>query len=104
MGASEVAHTGRKVRHARTCCGLPRLAGSATAKKDVGGRDKPGHDGVFGPPNKTGPANIAGPALAYRYPTWRQTFVMSTSLVSGRKISATMKLIAAIPIGYQRPQ
>jgi hypothetical protein len=65
-----------------------------------------GMDGVWcrHSPNKTGPANIAGPASAYRYPTERQILVMSTSLVSGRKISATMKLIAAITIGYQRPE
>ena len=54
--------------------------------------------------NETGPANIAGPASAYRYPTTRQILVMSTSLVSGSRISATMKLIAATTIGYQSPE
>jgi hypothetical protein len=33
-----------------------------------------------------------------------QIFAISTSLVSGRKISAMKKLIAAIATGYQRPE
>jgi hypothetical protein len=34
----------------------------------------------------------------------RQMRVMSRSLVSGRKMSATTKLIAATTIGYHRPE
>ena len=32
-------------RHARTCCGHPRLPFLSAMKQDVDGRDKPGHDG-----------------------------------------------------------
>ena len=41
----------------------------------------------------------AGPATLTR-----QMRLMSRSLVSGRKISATTKLIAATMIGYHRPE
>ena len=37
-------------------------------------------------------------------PPFAYIWVMSRSLVSGRKISPTTKLIAAITIGYQRPE
>jgi hypothetical protein len=33
-------------RHARPCAGHPRLYSGSSKKKDVDGRDKPGHDGL----------------------------------------------------------
>jgi len=51
--------------------------------------------------NKSGAARCAAPRFLSEA---HYIFVISTSLVSGRKISATTKLIAAIEIGYQRPE
>ena len=49
-----------------------------------------------------GPAACAtGPLKPCRV---RQMRLISRSLVSGRKISATTKLIAAMMIGYHRPE
>ena len=47
--------------------------------------------------SRCGTVEAAVPLFAY-------IFVMSRSLVSGRKISPTMKLPAATMIGYQRPE
>ena len=41
--------------------------------------------------------------LSCRYPAWPDYFVMSTSLVSGRKKKPTTAVIDAKMIGYQRP-
>ncbi len=52
-------------------------------------------------------AKARGPSIAAGEPAADATghvCVMSTSLVSGRKISATTKLIAATAIGYHRPE
>jgi hypothetical protein len=46
MQAITAARERHFCRHARPCAGHPRLYGVA-AKKDVDGRDKPGHDEVF---------------------------------------------------------
>jgi hypothetical protein len=57
--------------------------------------------GLFGQVIRT--AYFAGAPLARR-PAKTGHAVMSTSLVSGRKISATTKLIVAMMIGYHSPE
>jgi hypothetical protein len=65
----------------------------------MGGRDEAGTAflGIEMAGTKPGHRDGAGSAR-------RRYALMSTSLVSGRKITATTKLIAAMAIGYHRPE
>src|SRR5262245_18326181 len=66
------------------------------------GQKKPRQSGAFAffeRPGHSGCASIRGhPGKLPRYA------LMSTSLVSGKKINATTKLIVAMMIGYHRPE
>jgi len=54
-------------------------------------------------PKRKGPAE-AGPSVRAGVPAAHHIVSIARSLVSGRKNSATTKLIAATQIGYHRPE